>query len=107
MCRHLAYPFGNPRSIGALAPAVAERFYDSAVTMSMGSVDSGNLWLLPRIPLYSTNSPAIARLKIVLKCGSLSGKAAPAAPERIQQEPGRLVEEPAGTTFGGKCGQVS
>ena len=68
LCRHLAYPFGSPRSIGAQAAATAARFYDSAVTMSLGHVVSANPWLLPRIPLYPENSLRIARLKILLKC---------------------------------------
>lgn len=67
-CRHFAYPFGSGRSIGALAPTVARRFYDSAATMNLGSVESANPWLLPRIPLYEKNSRAFARVKILLKC---------------------------------------
>jgi peptidoglycan/xylan/chitin deacetylase (PgdA/CDA1 family) len=70
-CRHLAYPFGNWQSIGAGAAAMAERFYDSAVTMNLGHVDSANPWLLPRIPLYPKNSILFARLKILLKCGAV------------------------------------
>jgi peptidoglycan/xylan/chitin deacetylase (PgdA/CDA1 family) len=66
-CRHLAYPFGNWRSIGARAVATAARFYDSAVTMSLGHVDFAHPWLLPRIPLYPENSTLLARLKILLK----------------------------------------
>jgi peptidoglycan/xylan/chitin deacetylase (PgdA/CDA1 family) len=71
-CRHLAYPFGNWQSIGARTAATAERFYDSAVTMKLGHVDFANPWLLPRIPLYPTNSILFARLKILLKCGAVS-----------------------------------
>ncbi len=67
-CRHLAYPFGSSRSIGTLAPSVAARYYDSAVTMNLGSVDRADPWLLPRIPLYPENSSAVARAKILLKC---------------------------------------
>ena len=66
-CRHLAYPFGNWQSIGARAVATAARFYDSAVTMSLGHVDFAHPWLLPRIPLYPENSTLFARLKILLK----------------------------------------
>jgi peptidoglycan/xylan/chitin deacetylase (PgdA/CDA1 family) len=73
-CRHLAYPFGNPLSIGERAAAMAERFYDSAVTMTRGHVDSANPWLLPRIPLYPKNSNLVARLKIFLSvAGSVPG----------------------------------
>jgi len=71
-CRHLAYPFGNGRSIGPRAVAMAARFYDSAVTMSQGNVDCAHPWLLPRIPLYPENSNLFARLKILLKCSSLT-----------------------------------
>ena len=43
----------------------AQRYYDSAVTMSLGNVDSANPWLLPRIPLYSENPNWYARLKLL------------------------------------------
>jgi peptidoglycan/xylan/chitin deacetylase (PgdA/CDA1 family) len=68
-CRHLAYPFGSPRSISRLAIAVAQRFYDSSATMSLGHVDFADPWLLPRIPLYPVNSRLFGQLKIRLKCG--------------------------------------
>jgi peptidoglycan/xylan/chitin deacetylase (PgdA/CDA1 family) len=68
-CRHLAYPFGSPLSIGARAAAMASRFYDSAVTMSAGGAGDGALpWLLPRIPLYASNSKMAAWLKTHLLC---------------------------------------
>jgi peptidoglycan/xylan/chitin deacetylase (PgdA/CDA1 family) len=67
-CRHLCYPFGSMESIGSLAPRVAQRFYDSAVTMILGSVDGANPWMLPRIPLYPKNSLLMARTKLALKC---------------------------------------
>jgi peptidoglycan/xylan/chitin deacetylase (PgdA/CDA1 family) len=70
-CRHLAYPFGGPQSIGPRAVAVAKRFYDSAVTMSLGHVDFANPWLLPRVPLYPKNSTLVARLKVLLKCSAI------------------------------------
>jgi peptidoglycan/xylan/chitin deacetylase (PgdA/CDA1 family) len=70
-CRHLAYPFGSWQSIGVRAAAAAERLYESAVTMSLGSVDLANPWLLPRIPLYPENSTLVARLKILVKCNTL------------------------------------
>jgi len=72
LCRHLAYPFGSRQSIGARAAAEAARFYDSAATMSLGHVDSANPWLLPRIPLYPENSTLFARVKILIKCGTLT-----------------------------------
>jgi peptidoglycan/xylan/chitin deacetylase (PgdA/CDA1 family) len=67
-CRHFAYPFGSVQSIGARAPVIARRYYDSAATMCMGSVDSANPWLLPRIPLYPKNSRLAARAKVLLHC---------------------------------------
>jgi len=70
-CRHFCYPFGCATSIGALAPAIAARCYDSAVTMYMGSVDGANPWMLPRIPLYPKNSMLFAGLKMLLKCTPL------------------------------------
>lgn len=70
-CRHLAYPFGSPQSIGPKAAAVAQRFYDSAATMTPGNVANANPWLLPRIPLYRENSTRFAQLKVFLKCGAI------------------------------------
>jgi peptidoglycan/xylan/chitin deacetylase (PgdA/CDA1 family) len=67
-CRHFCYPFGSAEAIGRHAPLATRRFYDSAVTLSMGPVDSANPWLLPRIPLYEKNSRLFAGLKIALKC---------------------------------------
>jgi hypothetical protein len=40
--------------------------------MSLGHVDLAHPWLLPRIPLYPENSTLLARLKILLKCSSLT-----------------------------------
>ncbi len=83
-CRHIAYPFGNPRSIGSLTAPIARRFYDSGTTMTLGHVDGADPWLMPRIPLYPSNSTAYARLKILLKCTELSlgrGAIQPWAPE--------------------------
>lgn len=67
-CRHLAYPFGSDESIGAVAPAIARRYYDSATTMSLGRADGADPWRLPRIPLYEETSKSIARLKLLLNC---------------------------------------
>ena len=72
-CRHLAYPFGSPQSIGPQGAAAAQRFYDSATTMSLGPVDRANPWLLPRIPLYPENSRLKAGLKILLNCSTVAG----------------------------------
>ena len=74
-CRHLAYPFGSDRSIGPRAAAVARSFYDSAATMTLGSVDAANPWLLPRIPLYPENPIWYAKLKILLACNRLHARA--------------------------------
>jgi peptidoglycan/xylan/chitin deacetylase (PgdA/CDA1 family) len=78
-CRHLAYPFGSPLSIGAVAADIARRFYDSASTMSLGGVDRANPLLLPRIPLYTDNSTFCVRLKVLLKYSppSTFGRIAP------------------------------
>lgn len=65
-CRHLCYPFGSQLAIGTLAPRLAPRFYHSAVTMTLGSVDHADPWLLPRIPLYPKNSLLFARFKFML-----------------------------------------
>ena len=67
-CRHLAYPFGGDESIGAAAPSIARRYYDSATTMSLGRADGADPWRLPRIPLYEETSKSIARLKLLLNC---------------------------------------
>ncbi len=68
-CRHLAYPFGGEESIGAVAPAIARRYYESATTMSLGRADGADPWRLPRIPLYQRTSKSLARLKLLVKCG--------------------------------------
>jgi peptidoglycan/xylan/chitin deacetylase (PgdA/CDA1 family) len=67
-CRHLAYPFGSSASIGSVSPTIAARYYESAVTMTLGSVDHANPWLTPRIPLYPENTDKWANLKVLLKC---------------------------------------
>jgi peptidoglycan/xylan/chitin deacetylase (PgdA/CDA1 family) len=64
-CRHFAYPFGSPASIGPVAPSLVAKYYDSAVTMSRGRLRNRNPFLLPRIPLYATDSIARARLKVL------------------------------------------
>jgi peptidoglycan/xylan/chitin deacetylase (PgdA/CDA1 family) len=72
-CRHLAYPFGSNRSIGPRAALIAQKLYDSAATMTLGSVDSANPWLLPRIPLYPENPTWYVNLKILLKSSRVNG----------------------------------
>ena len=70
-CRHLAYPFGSPRSVRPLVLSLAPKFYDSAATLTLGHVDGANPWLLPRIPFYAENSRRLAKMKLLLKCSSL------------------------------------
>jgi peptidoglycan/xylan/chitin deacetylase (PgdA/CDA1 family) len=96
-CRHLAYPFGNRRSIGMRAAAEAARFYDSATTMSLGHVDFADPWLLPRIPLYPENSTLFARVKILLKCSTVTApKSAPVTVCPAYASAGRPIQEQAG-----------
>ena len=71
-CRHFCYPFGSPESIGSrMVPEVARRFYDSAVTMSRGSVENADLWLLPRIAFYPKTSVLTARTKVLLSSAGI------------------------------------
>jgi peptidoglycan/xylan/chitin deacetylase (PgdA/CDA1 family) len=98
-CRHLAYPFGSPRSIGKLAALTAARFYSSATTMTLGSVDRANPWLLPRIPLYPGNSIRFARLKILSRCGPGSlFRGAHIQPESQPESDGAWAEAPRGVS---------
>jgi peptidoglycan/xylan/chitin deacetylase (PgdA/CDA1 family) len=71
-CRHLAYPFGSPRSIGTRSVEMAKLFYDSAATMVGGRLANANPWFLPRVPLYLKNSTLVARLKVFLKCRAIT-----------------------------------
>ena len=64
-CRHFAYPFGGPESIGPTASRLVAKYYDSAVTMSRGRLRNRDSFLLPRIPLYATDTTARARLKVL------------------------------------------
>jgi len=66
-CRHFCYPFGSLESIGSTAPRAVARHYDSAVTMSRGRLHHRSLFLLPRIPLYTEDTRAVARLKILTR----------------------------------------
>jgi len=94
-CRHLAYPFGSDRSIGSRAAAIAQEYYDSATTMTLGSVDSANPWRLPRIPLYPENSNWLANLKIVLKCSRLIGPAGLSEGDlSVKPDAGSLLRRP-------------
>jgi len=64
-CRHFAYPFGSPESIGPVAPSVVAKYYDSGVTMSRGRLRHRDPFLLPRIPLYAEDIAGRARLKVL------------------------------------------
>jgi peptidoglycan/xylan/chitin deacetylase (PgdA/CDA1 family) len=70
-CRFLAYPFGSWTSIGPRAAAAATRYYDAALTMTLGHIGGAAPALVPRIPLYPENSKRMARWKVALKCTSL------------------------------------
>ena len=63
--RHFCYPYGDARSIGDVAPAVAARHFDSAVTMTRGRCAvSADPFLLPRIPIYEQDAPSVSGLKV-------------------------------------------
>ena len=64
---HFCYPYGGAESVGRRAPAIVARFYDSAVTMTRGRLGKHPPELLPRIPLYPADSPAVVRLKVVVR----------------------------------------
>jgi hypothetical protein len=99
LCRHLAYPFGSRQSIGVRAAAEAARYFDSATTMSLGHVDFAVPWLLPRIPLYPENSTLFARVKILIKCGTLTVRgSAPATRRPEYVSAGCSLPEQTGAT---------
>jgi peptidoglycan/xylan/chitin deacetylase (PgdA/CDA1 family) len=64
-CRHFCYPFGGEESIGERAPRIVAQYFDSAVTMSRGRLRGHDAMLLPRIPFYSGDTPAVAQLKLL------------------------------------------
>jgi peptidoglycan/xylan/chitin deacetylase (PgdA/CDA1 family) len=66
-CRYFCYPYGGEISIGREAPARVARYYSAAVTMTRGRLGGADPVLLPRIPLYSRDSGAVARLKVVTR----------------------------------------
>ena len=74
LCRHLAYPFGSPESIGALAPQRVEKFYESATTMTMGPAVGINPMAIPRIPLYPSNSLDFAKSKIIVNSNVITAR---------------------------------
>ena len=96
-CRHFCYPFGSPLSIGGIAPKVAQRYYDSAATMTLGPVAHADALLLPRIPLYPKNSLLIAWLKVLLKCTVLGSSKAAAGASTKTPMPDALPKKASGT----------
>ena len=64
-CRHFCYPFGGHVSIGAKAPKLAAKYYDSAVTMARGRLRGNELMMLPRVAIQDQDSPGLARLKVL------------------------------------------
>ena len=60
------YPYGNEQVIGKNALEIAVKHYDSAVTLIKGRLQDSNSFYLPRIDLYSSDSPSVVRLKIIV-----------------------------------------
>ena len=60
------YPYGAEKSIGAYAPKIAAKHYNSAVTLMRGRLKKNNPFYLPRIDLYNGDSPGFVRLKLIL-----------------------------------------
>jgi len=60
------YPYGAEKSIGAYAPKIAAKHYNSAVTLMRGRLKKNNPFYLPRIDLYNGDSPGFVRLKVIL-----------------------------------------
>ena len=65
--KHFCYPYGDPASIGKLAPAAVKRHYSSATTMLRGvcGKDSDPHYL-PRVPLYNSDSHVRGLMKVAL-----------------------------------------
>jgi peptidoglycan/xylan/chitin deacetylase (PgdA/CDA1 family) len=62
-CRHFCYPFGSAQSIGGVAPTIVAKHYDTATTMARGRLRRHPWYLMPRIPVYSRDQPAVVQLK--------------------------------------------
>jgi peptidoglycan/xylan/chitin deacetylase (PgdA/CDA1 family) len=63
--QHFCYPYGSPRDIGPEAPQLVQKFFRSGVTMTRGRCSSeNNLSLLPRVPLYESDSEKVVALKV-------------------------------------------
>jgi peptidoglycan/xylan/chitin deacetylase (PgdA/CDA1 family) len=62
---HFCYPYGGVAEIGAIAPSVARSLFSSATTMVRGRCHKdADPAMLPRIPLYETDSEQRVMLKI-------------------------------------------
>ena len=59
------YPYGNEIAIGNSAPKIAANHYDYAVTLIKGRLRKSDIFYLPRIDLYSSNSNEIVKLKVI------------------------------------------
>jgi peptidoglycan/xylan/chitin deacetylase (PgdA/CDA1 family) len=65
--RHFCYPYGDRAAIGELAPRLAGTLYRSATTMMRGVCTAQcDLWRLPRIPLYDSDSDQRVLTKLAL-----------------------------------------
>tara|TARA_A100001011_G_C14234291_1_gene810276 strand:+ start:111 stop:764 length:654 start_codon:yes stop_codon:yes gene_type:complete len=60
------YPYGGRKSIGDLAPKIAEKYFESATTLIKGRLNNSNPFYLPRIDLYKNDNKEIVRLKTLL-----------------------------------------
>ena len=60
------YPYGGKKSIGDLAPKVAEKYFESATTLIKGRLNKSNPFYLPRIDLYEDDNGEVVRLKTLL-----------------------------------------
>ena len=62
---HFCYPFGGVAEIGEAAPRIARRRFRSATTLLRGRCRAGaDVALLPRVPLYESDSNPIVCLKV-------------------------------------------
>jgi peptidoglycan/xylan/chitin deacetylase (PgdA/CDA1 family) len=65
--RHFCYPYGDREAIGELAPQLVRDLYRSATTMTRGVCAAHcDLWRLPRIPLYDSDSDQRVMTKLAV-----------------------------------------
>lgn len=65
--RHFCYPYGGLHQVGTVAASIARSMFRSAVTMARGRCSSrSDPALLPRIPLYQTDTADAVEMKIAL-----------------------------------------